>query len=613
MRLEAFQIRNFRSIKDSGRCWLSTENINVLIGQNEAGKSSILEALMAFQTGEVAENDIRSDASDPLVCCEYALNQSEVQGWFSTLDLSIEGAWQSEIDWTNALVSVTASWHSTEKNNGQYTFSCAETESILEAIVSKCVTTNLETQSREQNLTGVVVSATELEAGIAVRKAAIDAYKIQLTAQLVNALLEKIPSFVLFNDTQCLLPSTIDIINNELCPVDGRVGAQNFLTVAGLDLVAVVNTPARHRASMLEDANQRVTMTFQDLWTQHIGKSQKIELQCDLEHYGPTAPLEKRGFPHLVFYISEANDKLYPNQRSKGVRWFLSFFLQMSASAKAVNSVIYLLDEPGANLHSKAQQDVLQVMERASHANQIIYSTHSPDLLKADKLGRVLAVQRDDAEDNSSPTVIISAHKLSGASIDTMSAVYRAMGVDFSRQQVIQHTNNVLLEELSALYYLKAYSHLTKLQNTPNFLPATGVTNIPMIANLLTGWGLEFIVVLDDDPKGRAVAKTLAKELFLNDESVIKARIHRVKHCDGIEDLFDPIDYCRHILLQPEITLTTKPSEAAKTESKAMLAYQFWCRVENGEITLADLTLNTKSNIDTLLESIKEMLDNYQR
>ena len=48
MKLTAFRIKNFRSIVDTGWQNLSPDNITCLIGQNESGKTSVLEALEGF-------------------------------------------------------------------------------------------------------------------------------------------------------------------------------------------------------------------------------------------------------------------------------------------------------------------------------------------------------------------------------------------------------------------------------------------------------------------------------------------------------------------------------------------------------------------------------------
>lgn len=48
MKLTAFRIENFRSIKDTDWHELASDNITCLIGQNESGKTSVLEGLRAF-------------------------------------------------------------------------------------------------------------------------------------------------------------------------------------------------------------------------------------------------------------------------------------------------------------------------------------------------------------------------------------------------------------------------------------------------------------------------------------------------------------------------------------------------------------------------------------
>ncbi len=55
-----------------------------------------------------------------------------------------------------------------------------------------------------------------------------------------------------------------------------------------------------------------------------------------------------------------------------------------------------------------------------------------------------------------------------------------------------------------------------------HLLPATGVNNVPQLANLFLGWGLDFGVVVDDDSSGRGVYNALKRDLFLDDEDEAK-------------------------------------------------------------------------------------------
>ena len=57
MKIKSFRIKNYRSIEDSGICYLSGDNVTILAGKNESGKTSILEALEDFDTDRQIRNE----------------------------------------------------------------------------------------------------------------------------------------------------------------------------------------------------------------------------------------------------------------------------------------------------------------------------------------------------------------------------------------------------------------------------------------------------------------------------------------------------------------------------------------------------------------------------
>lgn len=68
MKLVAFRITNFRSIVDTGWCPFASDGITVIVGQNESGKSSILEALATtFHETDISDDDCRIDAPMPAI------------------------------------------------------------------------------------------------------------------------------------------------------------------------------------------------------------------------------------------------------------------------------------------------------------------------------------------------------------------------------------------------------------------------------------------------------------------------------------------------------------------------------------------------------------------
>ena len=77
--LLAFRIINFRSIVDSGWVRFSTDGITVLVGQNESGKTSVLEALhCALNSDPITLDDMRIGKSGPVVHLKVQVSWAEI-------------------------------------------------------------------------------------------------------------------------------------------------------------------------------------------------------------------------------------------------------------------------------------------------------------------------------------------------------------------------------------------------------------------------------------------------------------------------------------------------------------------------------------------------------
>ncbi|MEE9463766.1 MAG: AAA family ATPase, partial [Bacteroidales bacterium] len=82
MWFKQFKIKNYRSIINTGWQDLASDNITGLIGQNESGKTSILEALNSFYTGIISDDIMRSDLSLPEVSCSFNVSPSVLKKIF---------------------------------------------------------------------------------------------------------------------------------------------------------------------------------------------------------------------------------------------------------------------------------------------------------------------------------------------------------------------------------------------------------------------------------------------------------------------------------------------------------------------------------------------------
>ena len=80
MQLKSFRITNFRSVIDSGWIELSPDGVTVLVGQNESGKTSVLQGLhCVLARRPITPDDKRIDAKDPEIFLRGHINWDELE------------------------------------------------------------------------------------------------------------------------------------------------------------------------------------------------------------------------------------------------------------------------------------------------------------------------------------------------------------------------------------------------------------------------------------------------------------------------------------------------------------------------------------------------------
>lgn len=772
MNLKAFRIKNYRSIVDTGWNNLSPDNVTALIGQNESGKTSVLEALKSFYDGLITDDILRSDLKMPEVSCLFELeNVSEYPFYELSFPVGVadhinkEGkiiltrSWQDlqnsrllldgdeiirlygEFDdlWMKLakktidafanytskrkllaeeaeshdqqVLKLKASLEQLMRKTGELQRQIKKTsinskkellekekESIgseierLEKQVEK-IRNELKTSQDELFKASVILNAASVCLGLKDRSDAAgeqvdrtfteieEAEKLlenartakehrhaqkkveqfknyylqlsekyeQITSELNQNLLEmkyllkgkdefearriaeeeyrllsrmttreqaaeefysKIPHFELFEDFSSLLPNRIDLedLFLEHTNTEGYKAVKNFLVIAGLEPEFFTQTNNRILKQKIENLNNELTINFQDYWGQCIGKTNKIQIAFELEHYDFQDP-EKKGKPYLEFWIKDELERLYPKQRSRGVRWFLSFYLELKASAKKHigRNRVLLIDEPGLSLHARAQEDVLKVFEDIRDTLQVIYTTHSPHLIDLSKLFRILAVQRAHETENSE-TILFDAASLHTAAQDTLSPIYSLMGVRLSEHEFIRQKNNVLVENTASYYYLTAMLPLADMKKEVSFLPATESQSLQLLSNLMLGWGLDYSILIFDHSKDHAYINQLEKTVEAGREGK-PGKILHVENAAMVEDLFSTLDFKKFILQQRVgIPETNSDYILENNLSRTMLASHFAQRIKNSKFSFADFDEETKSNFKKLAQRLNALL-----
>jgi len=774
MQLVAFKIKNFRSIVDTGWHQLAHDNITSLIGQNESGKTSILEALKSFHDGQLIEDMLRSDLSLPEVSCKFTFSFADVENRINKRRLSPEirklinsvefisltRVWEDdmdshmemgnelqeiyneradqimqrelkvlqnlehlnrdiatasknlnkasdEVDWTAEKVETVRNrmgelkrnmrkFSARDKKSGwrkeleqevemlerlnetlaQKKAKQEEKKDILDALEEKNSVSKRLEEIREQisqkkgellfaqeqlkqvlHMTGMFPSDKEQRAAEIreeIYRTDIDRLKseiaglqeelsIQLLAlefvfegmsidnavqaagkeiiagkefysstDLAEEIFKILPDFELFEDFSSLLPNRIDLedIIKTNKRAEGYKAAINFLTITGLEYSFFQQPSSRILKQKIENLNGELTLNFQDFWRQNVGKNHKIKINFELSHYDHTNP-EKSGKPFIEFWIKDEQERLYPKQRSRGVRWFLSFFLELKATAmdKSKHNKVLLIDEPGVSLHARAQEDVLKVFDDIKERIQIIYTTHSPHLIDVNKLYRILAVQRAVEDDMKSETLVYSARALKSATADTLSPIYSTMGARLSQQEIIKSFNNVIVKDLASFYFLKAVVALTGFEKECYFLPASGAESIPMMVNILIGWGIDYIILNFGNSEERLIHEQLRKEQYDNKIDLAKKQMLFLEEYQDTEDLFSTIDFKKFVVKVRE-GITVKNSDYLKDNnySRAILASSFLQEVNSENVLYKNLDDETQHNLNQFVKQLAAML-----
>ncbi|MEN8226780.1 MAG: AAA family ATPase [Bacteroidota bacterium] len=436
--------------------------------------------------------------------------------------------------------------------------------------------------------------------------------KFYSSRELAEEIFKIIPDFELFEDFGSLLPNRIDLedIIRANKRAEGYKAAINFLTITGLEYSFFQQPSSRILKQKIENLNGELTLNFQDFWRQNVGKKNKIKINFELSHYDHTNP-EKSGKPFIEFWIKDEQERLYPKQRSRGVRWFLSFFLELKATAidKSKRNKILLIDEPGVSLHARAQEDVLEVFDDIKEQIQIIYTTHSPHLIDVNKLYRILAVQRAVEDDMKSETLVYSARSLKSATADTLSPIYSTMGARLNQQEIIKSFNNVVVKDLATYYFLKTIVALTGFEKECYFLPASGAESIPMMVNILIGWGLEYIILNFGNSEERSVHETMMREHFDNKVDLAKEQMMFLDDFQDAEDLFSTIDFKKYVVKVRE-GITVRNSDYLKDNnySRAVLASNFLQEVQEGNVSFKNLDDESRDNLNQFIQKLTSML-----
>jgi len=373
----------------------------------------------------------------------------------------------------------------------------------------------------------------------------------------------KLPKFIYY-DEYYQLPSRIvleNLINKDDDEEfsDELKTAKALLDLAEIDINELIESDDfEEYIAELEATEATISDTLFEFWS--ANKNLQIEFKIDkklrkvkknIYVHGYNQEVDDIQIAEHVLDIRVKNSKtrvsLPLQNRSKGFNWFFSFLVWFNKiQADNDSTYILLLDEPGLNLHATAQADLLNFLESLTDRYQIIYTTHSPFMVQADRLHRVRTV----FSDLDTSTV---SESIQQKDPNTLFPLQAALGYDIAQNLFISK-KNLLVEGVSDLMYLTQISEYLKsidrigLNDDIIIVPSGGLDKVASFISLLRGSKLSIFCLLDSftDQKAKSKLDRMISEKIIADKNIkffhefLKDRVKA-----DIEDIFSNDEYLK--------------------------------------------------------------------
>jgi predicted ATP-dependent endonuclease of OLD family len=582
VRLTTITVQKFRNFVEPQDAKIE-EDVTCLVGKNESGKTTILQALHRLRPANGSDRqfnltteyprwrlarDRKSDVNilkTKPIQAEFAVDDSDLAAMADLFGVTFPAA------------TTVHAWRAYDNSYSVY-LSCPREDIIRAAAEDVGVAGDdldqlLAAADFEESHSVSKSAIKELkERGELLRAKAMTAFENALAQYdpLISGAMEKeqsdalwslLPRFFYFSNYS-ILPGEMDLnslaakikANAALNPGEGSVVA--LLAHAGEEPEDFMDADYDSRKAELQAASADLSQRVFDYWRQN----DDLEVIFDTDNV-MVEEVEGNQRPHRILKI-ELRDGRHGNvetnfsTRSNGFKWFFSFFAAFSEYQDTDDSIIVLLDEPGTSLHGEAQRDFVRfIFEELGTSKQVIYTTHSQHMVDPTRYEKLRAVHDKATRQNPDQGVIVTPIELS-ADRSTILPVESALGYSVSQHLFLGSGQHLTVEGSSDFVYLQRMTeYMFKDRDSRSqgldprlaILPVGSVDNMPAFVALL-GRRLSVSALVDGDRTSKKLARVKAAAEHNNvdvSHIVVCSDVKGTPTNADIEDLFDVADYLR--------------------------------------------------------------------
>lgn len=555
MKISKFRVRNFKGVSDTeiGLADLVPGNIVTLIGLNESGKTTLLEAIslfssrdkeIAFLTGRATASisyhdfipkDKEAAFSDNIsISAEMIIEDSDVSALLEEFRLRNVALDISKIP-KRVVVETRMTYEDSRLINQTNIWGISFSGKIGKSRNTRRWT-GAETESEE--------SKSLWHVGVACLQG------------LMPSVLY-FPTFVFdFPDRIYLEPSRRDerlyfkkIIQDVLDSQGAGLDIErhilqriNNLRSALTDPNAFINyyissNERRQIESVCQIISGEISRIVFGSWNEILnrraqGQSVSVNLSFDTEN---------KNAIFLEISIVDGQSKFTLRERSLGFRWFFSFllFTQFRKNRRGQESTVFLFDEPASNLHAKAQLQLMESFSKiARERTFIIYSTHSHYMVNPAWLNKAYIIANSgvnydreldwDVDVNKKTNIKALSYRNFVASHLNQTSYFQPVldSLDVRFSPLLQQSNALIIEGKNDYFPLLFFFRNSGRQ-CPSLFPANGADNVKRLVSLFRGWGVRFRILLDSD-----VAGVKSKKKHMNECNLLQSEIFTLADID---------------------------------------------------------------------------------
>lgn len=354
--------------------------------------------------------------------------------------------------------------------------------------------------------------------------------------------------------------------------------------------------------STIERMSVQITKVVFTAWGQLFdSKGKEIRLKPAIDPATDLAYLEVK--------LKEGTEQFQISERSLGFKWFFTFLLFTEFRKNRLSDkgeILFLLDEPASNLHSTAQKNLLITFEQLVSKCKMIYTTHSHHLINPKWLSGAYIV-KNKAIDYEKEFDALTENT------DVEATIYKQFVVNHPEQRTyfqpildaieyspsnLEEVPNIILTEGKNDYYTFKYLNEIIFQNEFQHIklyPGNGADRNNQIIATYLAWGRDFTILLDGDKAGEEAKKRYIKEFgVIVDGKIITLKDVNPSFNYATEKLFSEAELL-------SIVQTFDPLATAFDKSKFNTALQNLFIEEQ----VVELSEETKTKFRNLFEFIK--------